>query len=270
MAFNLDDLIIDRPIRATLFDKTTSEVIFTIDQITDPSLECTTQTDEVRDAIGSLVTELDRAKESVFSGTNAFINLGLMASQLGTTKQLASASVKIQVPKFEMIELGAESGTTNKTITLSETPVGDIKYIYRLGNNKSIAEKYEAGVTATDTFAIAGKVITLPTTPTFSANDRFGVWYKYEATGAEGLGAVKVSNNSEAFTKIGVFDLEVLLADVCNSNIKYYAHILCNNAKMDGNTTIGFNSQATHGFTVKLFQDWCSSNKNLFDIIIPE
>ena len=38
--FNVENLIINRILRGTLFDKATGEVIFSIDQISDPSLEC--------------------------------------------------------------------------------------------------------------------------------------------------------------------------------------------------------------------------------------
>lgn len=270
MAFNVNDMIIDRPIRATLFDKTSGEVIFTIDQVTDPSLEATSESAEVRDATGSLVTEFERSKAVVFSGSNAFVNLGLLAAQTGSSKEVASSTNLINVPKFEMIELGATASVVNDTIELSEEPVGALKYIYRLANDKSIAEKYEAGATPATNFSITGKVITLPTTPTFVATDRFGVWYEYETDGTEGLGSVRVSSFAEVFARAGKFDLEILLADICNPNVKYYAHLVGDNAKVDGNFSVTFSNEETHPFSVKIMQNYCDANKKLFDIIIPE
>ena len=272
MAFNVNDMIIDRPIRATLFDKTSGEVIFTIDQVTDPSLEATSESAEVRDATGSLVTEFERSKTVVFSGSNSFVNLGLLAAQTGSSKEVASATNLINVPKFEMIELGNTAGTPNATITLSEEPVGTLKYIYRLANDKSIAEKFEVGVDDTSDFSIAGKVITLPTTPTtpFVSTDRFSIWYEYETDGTNGLGSVRISSFAEVFARVGKFDLEILLADICNPNVKYYAHLVGDNAKIDGNFSITFNNEATHPFSVKIMQNYCDAKKKLFDIIIPE
>lgn len=273
MGFNIENLIVDRPLRATLFDKTTSEVIFTIDQITDPSLECTTESAEVRDAIGSKIAEFDRSKDASFSGSNAIISLGLMAAQFGSNKEVASTTNKIVVPKFEIIELGETGGVVNGNITLAETPKTALKYIYRLASDKSISEKIEAGATATTEFTISGKEITLPTTPAvaYVATDRFAVWYDFECDGSsEGLGAVRVSNMAEAFARGGKIDIEVLFADICNPNVKYYGHIVSNNAKMDGNVSLTFNNETTHGFSIKIMQDYCSTNKKLFDIIIPE
>lgn len=270
MNFNINDLIIDRPLRGTLFDKASGDVIFTIDQISDPSLECTTEAAEVRDAIGNLITEFERSKNASFTGSNALVNLGLMAAQFGSDKELASSDNKIVTPRYEMIELGATSGEVNTTITLNNEPTEDLKYIYRLAPDKSIAEKYEVGATPTTNFSVNGKVVTLPTSPEFTAKDRFGVWYKYEADGSENLGSVKISNTAETFSKGGVFDLEVLFADVCNPNIKYHGHVVSQNAKMDGNVTIGLNNEAAHGFTVKIMQDYCETQRNLFDIFVSQ
>lgn len=270
MGFNVNDMIIDRPIRATLFDKTSGEVIFTIDQVTDPSLEATSESAEVRDAAGSLVTEFERSKTVIFSGSNSFVNLGLLAAQTGSSKEIASATNPINVPKFEMIELGATAGTPNATVTLSEEPVGTLKYIYRLANDKSIAEKFEVGIDPLTNFSISGKVVTLPTTPAFVATDRFSIWYEYETDGTTGLGSVRISSFAEVFARVGKFDLEILLADICNPNVKYYAHLVGDNAKIDGNFSITFNNEATHPFSVKIMQNYCDANKKLFDIIIPE
>lgn len=259
--FNVDNLVINRAIRGTLFDKGSSEVIFTIDQITDPKLECGGDQVYVKDALGQNLAAFDRSKTAKFTGSNALVNFGLMAAQLGSEKTVADADNKIVVPAFEMITV-----TEADKVTLANTPtIGSVKYIYSTHTDKSINQTYALGGVASATeFSIAEKVISLPTSA-FAIGDRVAVFYTKDSTEA-----VKIKDSTDAFAKGGKFVLEVLACDVCDTNTEYYTYIIFDNAKMDNAVDVTFTNEAKHGFTVNAMQDYCSASNELFSLIIAK
>lgn len=273
--FDINNLIIDHALRGTMFDKTTGDVIFSITQPKDPSLECSGETVFVTDAIGSKIAGFDRSKDATLSGSNAIIDLGLLAAQLGSDKAVADSSNKIVVPKLE--EVAATDGSeSKKVLKLAKTPVGtsgaEIKFIYKINKDKSMGTKFEVGTEDTN-FKIdaATKTITLPTSGyTYADGDAFYVWYSYEADGTAGNGAVEIVDSATAFAKAGRFDLEVIFCDICDTNNKYYGHVIFENAKMGNAVTININNEADHGFTINCQQDYCATDKRLFRIVIPE
>lgn len=255
---NIDNMVINRPIRATLFDKATNEVIFSADQLTDCSLECSGEQVYANDALGQKIAAFDRSKDATFSATNSIINFGLMGAQFGSDKELASDDTKIVVPAFELIEV-----TDTTKITLKDTPASDLKFIYATNSDKSRSTKYAQAAAASATeFAITGKEITLPT-DAFKVGDRVAVWYDKESTEAQ-----VIRNTTTNYAKGGRFVLEVLVCDVCDVNTEYYAYIIFNNSKLDNNFTLNFSNEATHPFTVNALQDYCSANNELFEIMI--
>ena len=268
--FNLDNIVINRAIAGTMLDKTTKEPMFYVSQITDPSLETTGEQADVVDAMGIKIASFDRSKEATFTGSSALVNLGLAAAQFGGEKMVADADHKIIVPMREV--LVAKDGKA----TLSETPVdGSVAYINAMTKDGGLGVAYKLAATEGEsadeapTFTITGKEITLPLigedggAPTDGT--KFIVFYEKEVTSG-----VKITNSAEMFAKGGEFILEVLLADICDTTKPYHAYIVFPNAKMANETTIDFNNEATHGFTINAMQDYCDENKTLFEIIVTE
>lgn len=273
MAFNKDNLVIDRAIRGSMKNKTTNAVMWSLDQIKDPTIECSSEVVYATDCTGSKIAGFDRAKDAKFTAVNSVFNLSLLAAQVGSDKSVASSSNTFNVPKFEAITLGATGETVNTTITLEETPATTLTKIYKLDTDGSILEEISAGATATTQFSISGKVITLPTTPAsgaYTAATRFGVWYDYEASDAEGLGAVKVSNSANEFPTSGVFELEVLFADICDPSIKYHGYVVFGNAKLSANTTLNLTTEIQQNLEIICAIDYCNADRTLFEIIVPE
>lgn len=259
--FNIDNLVINRPVRGTFFDGATSDVLVSIDQITEASLECSGEQVYVNDAIGQKIASFDRSKDATFTCTNALINFGLMAAQFGSDKKVASAEDKIIVPAFELIEVKGAADT----ITLQHTPASDVKYIYATNKDKSRSVKYEVATAASETaFSISDKTITLPTGK-FSVGDRVAVWYDRESENA-----MELTNSTTKFAKSGRFVLEALGCDICDQSTEYYIYIIFNNSKLDNNVTVDFSNEANHQFTVNALQDYCSIDNKLFSIVVAE
>lgn len=256
--FNIENFIINRPVRATLFSKGTNEVLFSADQLTESSLECSGTQVYVTDGIGARVAAFDREKNATFTASSAFMNFGLMAAQLGADKEVADETSKIIAPMFELIEVKDVT-----KITLSETPATEPKYIYSTHTDKSKDKTYTLGTAASATeFAVNGKEITLPT-DAFQLGDMVAVWYERETTQA-----ISIKNTAQKFSKGGRFVLEVLGCDICDQNTEYYAYLVFENSKLDNNVTLNFSNEGTHQFTVNAMQDYCSADNELFRIIV--
>ena len=89
--FDMNNFIIDRVLRGMMLSQADDTVLWSVNQITNPALNCSTETQDAVDMLGTPVATFDRAKTVEFSGENALFDLGLYAAQAGTTKEIATA-----------------------------------------------------------------------------------------------------------------------------------------------------------------------------------
>ena len=116
---NLNSFVIDRPLRGMMLHSGTGEVMWTINQIEDPSLQVSAETADAVDALGVPIMSFDRAKSAEFSASSSLFDLGLLAAQSGSELEKSDASTKIVTPCFEEITRG-----TGESATLKHTPKG--------------------------------------------------------------------------------------------------------------------------------------------------
>ena len=109
MAFNPQELIIERAKEVLFTDYSTENPLVRITEVEDSTLECTSENDEVTDAQGTPIDRIPRSKAATFSASGSFFNLGLAALQFGAEKELASAENKFVVPYFEVLKADAGS-----------------------------------------------------------------------------------------------------------------------------------------------------------------
>lgn len=266
---NLNSFVIDRPLRGMMLHSATGEVMWTINQIEEPSLSVSADTADAVDALGAPIMSFDRAKSAEFSAQSSLFDLGLLAAQSGTEMQVSSASNKIVTPCFEEIEKNGES------VALKHTPKGEAKdgipYIYVLNGNGTLGKKYEYGAAANETaFTFSGKTLTFPTDAALTDGTTLLVIYEYEADNTEKNQAVAVTNSAQNFPRAGKFVMEVLGCDTCDTSTLYYAYIIFPNAKLTSDFDLSFTTDGKHPFTLKAMQDYCAKDKKLFTIVIPE
>lgn len=240
--------------------------MWSINQITDPSLNITSETAEAVDALGSRIAVFNRGKSAEFTANNSLFDLGLFAAQNGVEVQDASVNAVV-TPKFE--EFVAEESTTPGTMKPYQTvevPTEDIDMIYIMNGDGTLGTPITS-----DTTAGAGKfaynssthTITLPTDTT--AGTRFMILYEYTEDAA-----TYVTGDAVNFPKAGKFVLEVLGADVCDPTTLIHAYLIFPNAKLDANVDISFTTDGNHPFTIQCQQDYCDAEKILYQLIIPE
>jgi hypothetical protein len=221
MAFDLNNFVIDRVVRGIATDMKTGDVLFSINQITNPSLNCAAESSDAVDALNVPIATFYRAKTAEFSAENALFDMNLLATQAGTTKKVASAEKKIVAPCFQTIDV-----TASTTYTLSHTPKEKTTpKVYVLNGDGTLGEKIEL-----DTNAAARKVAISGTTLTlvvgeagYKAGDQLFVMYEYEADGTDKNGAVEVANSANNFPVGCKFVMEILGADVCDQTNKWAA-----------------------------------------------
>ena len=254
MSINVNELILDRVRSLRLTDLEDGAVLARLTKLEDPSLQTAAESEDVTDAMGSLITRLFRAKTGKFSATNSLFSTDLYALQLGTEKEIADNTTTITTPIEEILTVDGGK------VTLSHTPSNAIKYIYGFERNQ-LATKYTVGEAASKTeFLISGKEITVPTDVT----GKIYVEYEYEAKQA-----VRIRNNTENFPEAVGVKIDAIFRDQCNENIKYAGTIVAVKGKIDpSQIEIALTSTGKHGVDIDFFKDYCDDEADLFTIII--
>lgn len=255
----INNFIIDRVVRGMMTSTADGSVLWSINQVTDPSLSITSETAEAVDALGTTIATFNRGKAAEFTANNSIFDLGLLAAQNGTEVQDA-ATKSVICPKFETITVvDAQS-----QYVLSAKPVDDVDKIYLLNGDGTLGTAYVAGATpSAEKFVYNDGKITIPTG--LAAGAQLMVIYEYEETTATYMTA-----NAVDFPKAGKFVLEVLGIDVCDPTTQIHAYIVFPNAKLDANVDISFTTDGNHPFTIQAQQAYCDAEKVLYSIIIPD
>ena len=247
---NLNNFVVDRILRAVGMSKA-DEVLFAINQVTNASLNVTSETAEAVDALGTPIAIFNRAKTCEFSAENALFDLGLMATQAGTEKLVASADAPMEVPAFEVIENG----------TLKHTPTGEVK-VYALNGDGSIGEMLALSADGTTD---AGVVITGTAVTGLPAEGEFMAVYEYNAENA-----VAVINSATEFPSACKLVLEVLGCDVCNQEELIYAYLIFPNFKISPDFDWSIATDGAHPFSGQAMQNYCDSKKELYKLVIVD
>ena len=270
MAFNKNELILDKVRSLTTHDLETNELLFRLTSLEDPSLSCTAEGEEIVDAIGALITTLYRAKKATFSASNSLISLDLAAAQYGTKKEVAGVEVDedgnailptITDYAYEILKVDGA------TVKLANKPnVDSIKYIYSIENNE-IGTAYKAGSAATATeFVVAEDgTVTLPTAVT---SGKVYVEYTYE-----NANALRVVNKASNFPTACSMIIYAYFKDVCNENKVYSGKIICPKAKLNPEQVeLALTSTGKHAFEFTMMRDYCAEEgeDELFSIVISQ
>ena len=261
MAFNKNELILDRVRSMTFNDLSTGEMLFRLTQLEEPTLTCTSEGEEVTDALGSVITTLYRSKKATFSATNSLVSLDLAAAQYGTKKEVADTGKEIVTRTFETITI-PDSATTVK---LAHKPANkdDVKFIYSIANGE-LGKSYTAGANASTTeFVVAEDgTITLPT----GLTGKIYVEYEFKTENA-----VRIVNKASKFPEAAKVVIYAILRDACNENVVYSGVIVCPKAKFNPESVeLALTSTGKHAFELNMMKDYCEDDGDLFTIIVNE
>jgi hypothetical protein len=260
MAFDMNNFVIDRIIRGVALSHKDDSVLFSINQIQNASLNCASESTDAVDAMGTPIATFYRAKTAEFSAENALFDMNLMATQLGTSKTVASAEKKVEVPAMETFEV-AQDGK----YVLKHAPIKAPTEIYAIEKDSTFGVKYVKETSASATgfaYSEADHSLTLPTG--LAAGTEMFVMYDYMSEQA-----VEVVNSAKNFPQGCKFVMEVLGCDVCDQTTLVYAYVIFNNAKLSPDFDWSIATDGAHPFSMKAQQDYCDKEKRLFSIVIP-
>lgn len=261
MAFNKNELILDRVRSMTFNDLSTGEMLFRLTQLEDPTLTCTSEGEEVTDALGSVITTLYRSKKATFSATNSLVSLDLAAAQYGTKKEVADSGKEIVTRTFETITI-PDAATSVK---LAHKPANkdDVKFIYSIANGE-LGKSYKAGAhaSATDFVVAEDGTITLPT----GLTGKIYVEYEFKTENA-----VRIVNKASKFPEAAKVVIYAIFRDACNENVVYSGVIVCPKAKFNPESVeLALTSTGKHAFELNMMKDYCEDDGDLFTIIVNE
>lgn len=270
MTHNLNNVVIDRVLRG-IFSTKADGIVFSLNQVQNFSLNCTSESQEIVDALGVSIMELMRSKSVEASAENAIFDLGLMAAQYGTSKVVADGEKKIIVPMMEDFEV------TKATHTLKHIPIVKPAAIYELNGDSTLGARYEIGkeTDATETVAAYDDTdgtiklpLSLVTEEKLNAVEKTEMFVMYDY---ESENAVEVINSANKFPTMGQMTFECLVHDVCDPESKIFAYVILPRfqLKSDFDWSVGGDSQ-THPFSGKAHVDYCNKNKEMVRVVLVD
>lgn len=271
MAFNVNEVIIDRVRSMTCHDLETKEMLMRLTSLEDSSLQTSAEGEEIVDSIGAPITTLYRAKKATFSASNSLMSFDLAAAQFGAKKEVAGDDNVMIDYTYEVLPV------VDGKITLSYKVVDDddLQYVYSIAD-KQIGTTYKQGAVADGGFVVGettigegddAKTVTQITMPD-GVTGKFYVEYNYSTTSA-----VKVVNKASEFPQAVSVVIYAYFRDVCNENKLYSGKIICPKAKLNPESIeLALTSTGKHPFEFVVNRDYCAEEgeDTLFEIILSE
>ena len=218
------------------------QLAFWAEQITEPTLNFTSETEEIMDARNNVVMVLQNGRGATFGASNAFFNTSILAAQVGSKVEDSTGAT---ITKFEMVT-APETGAASITYT----PVGDC-VVYELNTDGSFKT-----ATASTTVTVADKALTGAV-----AGAKYLVVYDIEAPAGERITAL-----ADAENELLDITAEVLLRDLCSQEI-YFAFLFMR-GKLSGEAEWGMARDGAHAFEITAMPAYCDAEKKLVDIVI--
>lgn len=262
----INGIIIDRVLLGLAESPTTGELLYTLTQLQDSTIDTTADKKEKQDSNGNLIKAFYQSKAASFTANNALLDLSVHASQAGTDKIIASDDNVVPMPKIMFVN------KTTDTIELADLIDGTLQ-IRAVDGTGTIDDlktyKPKAGTTASETEygytapsdGATAKIV-LPTDANVS---RFII--KYERNVKKG---VKVVNRADKYPKTIKFTLKVLGVDPCEKDVLKAYYIVFPSFQVSPETSTQLTTDATFEFKGDAEMDYCSVDKQLYYICAAE
>lgn len=263
MSFRLGDMIVKDILYALASNITTGEPLYVLTQLSDATIDITSEATDVTDKDGNIVKRIYKSKQGTFSATNAFLNANIL-SAAGAITDFAASDGLLIAPKIIKVAKSALTAELDNLVSGSVT----VNQYYGDG---SIGKAYTLGTTASATeFAITapgtGETASTLTLPTDEDADFFMV--KYNRQFAEGA---IIKNSSKNFPESVNFLLKVTYYNPCSKSEVKAAYIEMPSFMVSPETSVSLSADSpTQSFNGTLEIDYCSDTKDLYNIYLVE
>lgn len=273
MAFDINQVVIDKVKRVSGRNRETGEIYFLTGQVADPSLQCDAQEVIKTDAEEVPVARWMNGKTAKFSGSETFLNFDLMSHQLnGEDKTVADETHPVDVPSMNEIKVGAE-GLAEYTLTYTPVNYGttaDPVYkftVCTLRKDGSRDKKFTLGQAVSDTvftYTAGTKKLTFGE-GALKEGDKLFVQYEYSSTEC-----VAVYDYGDKFPTDMEIVVEVMAHPLCSASTAYAGFLVFPNATLSSSVIYSFGKTDSFPFEFSAQQDYCDESKQLFRMVFPE
>jgi hypothetical protein len=265
MALDFDKMNVKSIDRILGYNLSTNALMFILDELQDATLTNGEETVYGTGKLGGRISSLKKNKTAGLTANNGFVVGGLLASQWGTDAEVAGTAT-LSIPYFEVLTAGTGGTSCTTTYAATGTAGAEIGFIYSVNSDGTQSTSYAQDTTAAATkfsYATATKVLTLPTS-VFTEGDKVIVAYNYLAKGR------KYVNKADVVSKNAKIVVELTIGDACET-AEYPAYILMSNAALDGTFDLSLGGdQVVHSLTVNAIKNNCSTDKEFFQLLIPD
>lgn len=250
MSFKLGDIIVDR-IQMGVAESFEGELLYTLTQLADGTIDTTAESKDAVDANGTLVKRFWRGKTGTFTASNAMVNINVLGSMSGSAPEIATAEKPIVMPRILTLKAGEK-------VTLTGFVEGTVR-VNALDTNGAMGKAYTKGTAASATefgLTTAG-ALTLPT-------DENEVQYIVKYDRSVTVGAA-IRNKADKFPSTIRLTLKVLAVDPCHADTLKAAYIYLPSFQPSPETSISLTTDAQLEFKGDLQVDYCSVDKTLYE-----
>jgi hypothetical protein len=228
---------------------TKGQLAFWAEQITEPSLSFTSETEEIMDARNNVVMVLQNGRGATFGASNAFFNTSILAAQVGSKVEDSTGE---PITKYEMVSLD-ENGAGDITYTPVALEGEDAPsvVVYDLADDGSFVTAEANGDAKVEGKKLTGGV-------------KLGkALVVYNITAPKGE---KITALADAENELLDVTAEVLLRDLCEQTIHYA--FLFMKGKLSGEAEWGMARDGAHAFEITAMPAYCDAERKLVDIVI--
>lgn len=256
MAFTIGDIIVDR-IQVGVAESFDGDLLYTLTQLSEATIETTADSVDATDAQGTLIKRFYRGKQGTFTATNAMLNLNIVGANSGSGVELATTENAIVMPKIVTVKASA------KTVDITGFVDGTVK-VHGMATNGSLGKEYtKASAASTTAFAIAGNVLTLPT-----GTDEAQFIIKYKRTVTQNGAAMR--NKADKFPQTIKLTLKVLAVDPCSADTLRSAIIELPSFQPSPEVSISLSTDGHMDYSGDLQTNYCSVDKELYSFYWAE
>lgn len=278
MIASFDNLVIDRVVDGWFESKSTGDVLAVLDQISNFSINTTSESKDKTDAQGALLKRYFTSKSVEVSGENATFSLNLFATQNGVSKVTGTS---VRMPRIYLADRPTNTGTPDApiyTLTLPDEPIEGTFRLYGTteNGNVDIDKKYTPAsgttpVPGEGTYVLSGTTLRLPT----NCTEQVQIKYERSVPATAGpdntpVHAARVDVQGDRFPKECKATFRVLCSDLCESEEVLALYIVFEKFQMSPDFDWTVDTESTQNFNATCFKDYCGKNQVLYYIAVAD
>lgn len=267
MAIKLGNIAIDEILYGISRDFS-GNILYTLDQLQNASIEITSESSDITDKKGNIVRRIYRSKQGTVNAENAFLNPMIMNNASGSDIKVATASAPINMPRIELIGAGSNAYTLDANVDASTIKV---KALFANGINGEDLTKITTGdptydestSTYTYLYDATNKKITIPAA---GEGKPLSYFVMYTRSRTEGF---KMDNLANKFPVAQDLTFYCSYIDPCNDTPRA-CYVNIPSFSPSPETTLSFNADEKNmSFSGNINVNYCATDPVLYTIYFP-